>query len=122
MFDPDLLNLNDIPEQVSPWYLTVQLTLSALSNMLIYVAVFEFICSQSPHTMKGLLMGLLYAIKGLYQLLAALLVLPFALPSSISPSCGFYYYLVNIVIGLVALLVYVWVARRYKYRERKNER
>ena len=57
--------------------LLIQLTLSALSNMLIYTAVFEFICSQSPRSMKGLLIGLLYAIKGLYQLLATLLPLSF---------------------------------------------
>ncbi len=105
-----------------PWnslFLLIQLTLSALSHMLVYIAVFEFICSQSPHSMKGLLIGLLYAIKGLYQLLAILLVVPFGVSSlnSLFPSCGFYYYLVNIVIGVIALLVYVWVAKRYRYRE-----
>ena len=98
----------------------VQLTLSALSHMLIYTAVFEFICSQSPHSMKGLLIGLLYAIRGVYQGIATLLVVPFALGSldSVFPSCGFYYYLVNVVLGVIAVLVYMWVARRYRYRER----
>ena len=50
--------------------------------------------------MKGLLIGLLYAIKGLYQLLATLLVVPFAVGYSNHPfslagqmSCGLYYYL-----------------------------
>jgi hypothetical protein len=33
-------------------------------------------------------------------------------------SCGFYFYLVNIVIGLLAVLVYAWVAKRYRYRVR----
>ena len=47
--------------------LLIQLTLSAFSHMLIYTAVFEFICSQSPHSMKGLLIGVLYVIRGLYQ-------------------------------------------------------
>ena len=47
-------------------YLILQLTLSALSNMLIYIGVLEFICSQSPTSMKGLLIGLMYAIKGLF--------------------------------------------------------
>ena len=91
---------------------------------LIYVTVFEFICSQSPHSMKGLLIGLLYAIKGLYQVLATLLVVPFAVGYTLHPShvtqlsCGFYYYLVNIVVGLIAVAVYVWVAKRYRHRER----
>ncbi len=38
--------------------------------------------------------------------------------SNFHPSCGFYYYLANIVIGLVAVVVYVFVANGYKYRQR----
>jgi len=127
MFDPDLTDIlyNDIPSPTLSSSLIVPLmavkqVLSALSHMLIYIAVLEFICSQSPHSMKGLLIGLFYAIKGLYQVIAAILVVPF-IPGIIAfPrfSCGFYYYLVNIVIGVAALLVYVWVAKRYRNRER----
>ena len=109
---------------INPALILIQFTLSALSNMLVYTAVFEFICSQSPHSMKGLLIGLLYAIRGLYLLLAVSLL---ALFSNVYPSytvtvhhisCGFYYYLTNIVIGVVALLVYTCVAKRYRYRVR----
>lgn len=106
----------------STYYLITQLTLSALSHMLIYTAVFEFVCSQSPHSMKGLLIGLLYAIKGLYQLFSAILLAPYLgleySNQSPKPSCGVYYYGMNIVIGAVAVLVYMWVAKRYRYRER----
>ena len=102
----------------SSTFLVFPLTLSALSHILIYTSVFEFICSQSPHSMKGLLVGVLYAIRGLYQLVAALLTLPFTFADTSHLSCGFYFYLVNIVIGLVAVLVYVWVAKRYRYRVR----
>ena len=115
--DPHKYNL---PQQNS-LLLIVPLVLTSLSHMLIYTAVFEFICSQSPHSMKGLLIGLLYAIKGLYQLLATILVVPFAVGYNYHPShmsCGFYYYLVNIIIGLIAVLTYMWVAKKYKYRER----
>ena len=113
---------NDVPISLDSSLLIVQLTLSALSHMLIYTAVFEFICSQSPHSMKGLLIGLLYAIKGLYQVLATLFVVPFAVGylhhTSEHFSCGFSYYLVNIVVGLIAVAVYISVARGYRYRER----
>ena len=117
----DSLNYSVNFPQQTPLLLIVPLVLTSLSHMLIYTAVLEFICSQSPHSMKGLLIGLLYAIKGLYQLLATILVVPFAVgyiyhPSHIS--CGFSYYLVNIVIGLIAVLTYMWVAKKYKYRER----
>ena len=107
---------------INPALILIQLTLSALSHMLIYTAVFEFICSQSPHSMKGLLIGLLYAIRGLYLLLAIFLFLLFRYVYLISTvhhiSCGFYYYLTNIVIGVVALLVYMCVAKRYRHRVR----
>ena len=111
---------NDLqyPSPQTPALLLIQLTLSALSHMLIYTAVFEFICSQSPHSMKGLLIGVLYTIRGLYQLVATLLMLPFALPPIHPISCGFWYYVTNIVIGVVALLVYTCVAKRYRYRVR----
>lgn len=106
----------------SPYYLTIQLTISALSHMLIYTSVFEFICAQAPHSMKGLLIGLLYAIKRLHQLLAALLVVPIiGMEIAKKPfpiSCGFYYYLLNIAVGVLALIIFIWVARWYKYRER----
>ena len=106
------------PHDQNPALLLIQLTLSALSHMLIYTAVFEFICSQSPYSMKGLLIGVLYAIRGLYQLVATFLVLLFALTTINLISCGFWYYLMNIVIGVVALLVYTCVAKRYRFRVR----
>ena len=105
--------------QQNPAYLVIQLTFAGLSRMLIYVGVFEFICSQSPHSMKGLLIGVLYATRGLYQVVAVLLALPYYIvDASMYPSCGFYFYLINIVIGLVAVLVYMCVAKRYRYRVR----
>ena len=118
LFDLDYVFNNYCPPSQNPALLLIQLTLSALSHMLIYTAMFEFICSQSPHSMKGLLIGVLYAIRGLYQLVATLLVLPFALSTNKPINFGFWYYLMNIVIGVVALLVYMCVAKRYRYRER----
>ena len=68
--------------------------------------------------MKGFLIGLSFAIKGLFQALAALLMIPFSFVTSSFPSCGMYYYIMNISVGMLALLLYVGVARRYKYRKR----
>lgn len=104
----------------NPYFLIIQLVLTAFSDMLTYTAVFEFICSQSPHSMKGLLIGLLYAIKGLYQVLAGLLIVPFAVGplKSANPSCGSYYYLTTIILGGLGTLVFVYVSRKYRYRER----
>ena len=127
MFDPNSVHLTlndtfDPPSLAGPFYNTslvaIQRVLVSLSNMLINIALYEFICSQSPHSMKGLLIGLSYAIKGLFQIIAALLALPFLAKDNTRTSCGVSYYIMNAGVGVVAVLVYVWVSRKYKYRER----
>ena len=55
-------------------FLTIQFTLNAVSYLLFYVSAFEFICAQCPHSMKGLLIGMFFAIKGVFKLLGVLLL------------------------------------------------
>ena len=104
--------------------------LNGIAYTFIKVAMFEFICAQSPHSMKGLLMGLFFALRGLFELLGAVFVVPFSFGpwenlSPTSPSCGFYYYLLSMMFGFAGILSYVVTARRYTYRQRdevSNER
>ena len=98
--------------------LVIQHCLGALSDMLIYIALYEFICAQSLHSMKGLLIGLSFAIRGFFETIAAVVMIPFFFIRSSFPSCGMDYYLMNIGLGVVSLLLYIYVARRYKFRER----
>ena len=42
---------------------SLQANLLAISNVLLKVSLWEFICSQSPQHMKGLLFGLLFALR-----------------------------------------------------------
>lgn len=98
--------------------LVIQRSLDALSNMLIYIALYEFLCSQSPHSMKGLLIGLSFAIKGFSETIAAVVMIPFFFTTTSFPSCGMEYYLMNIGVGVVTMLLYTCVARRYKFRKR----
>ena len=133
MFDitSTIITLNDTSDDLldapsstgGPFYdsslVAIPRALLSLSDMLIYIALYEFICSQSPHSMKGLLIGLSFAIKGLFQVIAALLALPFALAmDNTHISCGVSYYVMNTGVGVVTVLVYVWVANKYKNRER----
>ena len=100
------------------YLLVIPRSLNALSTMFIYIALYEFICAQSPNSMKGFLIGLSFAIKGLFQMFAILIIIPFSHVTSSFPSCGMYYYIMNISVGILALIVYICVARRYKYRKR----
>ena len=106
---------------LSVWYVAIPYTLYALSDMLLYIAAYEFICAQSPQAMKGLLIGTFFTIKGVFQLISVLVILiPFTVWKfeTSFPSCGFVYYLVNIVVAVIGLVAYTWVARRYQYRQR----
>ena len=95
---------------ISPHYLIIQNTLNAVGYMLLHIATFEFICAQSPHSMKGLLIGIHFAIKGIFQLLGALVVYaPFiglCQSQHKFPICGFTYYVINIVILLIGIIAF----------------
>ena len=96
---------------------------------LIMASTFEFISAQSPHTMKGVLVGLLFAVRGFFQLIEALLLFPFSVKDIWNKlvretpqiSCGFSYYLVTSIIALVGLVLFMIAARKYKYRKREEE-
>ena len=122
-FDIDYYKDTDAPQSlnISVYYLWFPYLLNALGNTLFNIAVYELICSQSPHAMKGQLIGTLFTVKGIFQFIGATAVLiPFLSWQSEAsfPSCGFVYYLVNVVVAVSGLVAYTWVARRYKYRER----
>ncbi len=113
--------------KISPWlssgliYIVIfQQTVYYISDVLVMVSMYEFIFSQSPYAMKGLIMGLSFTVIGIFKTLGALSFLPFVIHwSKLSkPSCGTVYFSLNIAIGIVALLVYVWQARTYKNRMR----
>ena len=112
-YDAPSLNL-------SPYILIIQNFLVAVAYILIYGGVFEFICAQSPHSMKGALIGIFFAIKGLFQLLGVLgILLPFSFWKT-SSYAGLVYFVVNIVISFVGIVVFIVMARRYQYRQRDD--
>jgi peptide/histidine transporter 3/4 len=100
------------------YFFISQHVLSAVTNMLLDIAVLEFICSQSPYSMKGLLLGIVFSVRSFSQGIALASIIPFGAVWKIhSLSCGSGFYVVNIVLGLAALLMYSHFAQRYKYRE-----
>ena len=102
------------------YFFISQHVLSALYNMLIDIAIFEFIASQSPYSMKGLLIGLLFSSRILAQALGIIIAIPFSTSwkTSYPLSCGSGFYITNISIGVITFIVYVLVAKNYKHRTR----
>ena len=75
--------------------------------------------------MKGLLLGVFYAFRGLFITLGSVIAIPFAQEKLWSNQhglldCGFYYYLSNSVFGVFGLVMFVLAARRYRYRQRDD--
>ena len=102
------------------YFFISQHVLSALYNMLIDIAMFEFITSQSPYTMKGLLIGVLFSLRILALGLGIVVMIPFSTSwkTSYPLSCASGFYITNISIGVITFIVYVLVAKNYKHRTR----
>ena len=98
-------------------FLVIHLTLSSLSEIFGYIGAYEFIFSQTPHSMKGLLIGTLFATRGIHQTLALGFTLLYHHLAH-KYSCGVYYYLASTLFGFLSVLVFVLVARKYRRRER----
>ena len=91
---------------------------------------FELISAQSPHSMKGLLVGVFFAIKGFFQLISSTALVPISsdrLWAKVHSdkhlsviNCGFIYFLFTLVVALVGLVLLSVVVKRYKYRERDD--
>ena len=107
-----------IPQEYMLIILTI---LFALSHMLLYISMWELICSQSPEIMKGLLFGLLFAIRAFFQSLSVLLLLPIIYNwKSTILGCRTGYSLLNVSVGIVTLILFGVCARKYKYRKRDD--
>lgn len=96
--------------------------LSGLALPIVAIGMYEFICAQAPHSMKGLFVGISYCIIGLGSAFGFLLMLPFYIHPSIDwpVSCGFWYYLTNILIIVAGFVVFCIVAKCYRRRERDD--
>ena len=96
--------------------------------VLIMTASLEFISAQSPQPMKGFLIGIFFAIRGLFQFLNSSVTLAFSLKHPWDSgkllenppvtNCGFVYFLFTIVVGVIGFILFSIAAKKYKYRER----
>ena len=103
-------------------YISVlQQILLSLCQILLYIPAYEFICCQSPQHMKGLLFGLFYAVRAFYQCLAEVAIFFFiSYWDSIMVSYRSGFYMFNISIGIISLIIYTIVAKKCKYRKRDD--
>ena len=112
--------MEELSENVSG-ILLIPITISICGSMIFYIAIYEFLYSQSPKSMKGLVIGTFFAIRGAFQLLGVSIILFPFLGWSLSspfPSCGFVYNLVCMIVTLCGMVAYIWIAKQYQNRQR----
>ena len=102
--------------------------LLGIGPLLVIATTLEFISAQSPQSMKGLLLGVFFAIRGLFQFLNSTVIIPLFLKQSWASkkmtehppvtNCGFVYLMLTSITGLIGLILYILAAKWYKYRTR----
>ena len=102
--------------------------LLGIGPLLVTATTLEFISAQSPQSMKGFLVGVFFAIRGLFQFLNSIVIIPLSLKQPWASgkmiedppvtNCGFVYLVLTSVTGLIGLILFSLAAKRYKYRTR----
>ena len=121
-----------LPSLEMPWASLIPINLLlGFGPLLVWTTVFEFIAAQSPHSMKGLVVGLFFVISGFFQLLGSFALLPFSLKDVWQSrhlkehppvtNCGFGYFLSVYVVAAIGFILFVTVAKNYKLRERDEK-
>ena len=100
--------------------LELSLTVCALS-----LGGVEFICAQTPYSMRGLISGAGYGSVVLFTLVGVAITLPFMMDLSIWKTgwiinCGFWYLLLVIVFFILNGVILYILRRIYKNRKRED--
>ena len=122
-------NFPVVPSLGMHWSMMIpSVILLGIGPTLVTATVFEFISAQSPHPMKGFLFGVFFAIRVTFQFLGSIAVFVFSsqkiwqssLMKEHPPviSCLSRCILFLSAIVLIGFIIFLIVAKRYKYRER----
>ena len=106
-----LHSLGDDLVQLSFLYYSIALLFSGLADSLSFI--YEFICSQAPSNMNGMLVGVFWFIRAFYINISRI----FSLWNIDGPgrvSCSFWVLVFQIILCVVGMIVYIFVSRWYQ--------
>jgi peptide/histidine transporter 3/4 len=107
-------------------WLAIPEYLHYISLTILLTGVIEFICSQAPYSMKGVIMGAQYTLISICSipiLVTNVVILNTESLSSLGKgtiSCEFWYALLIIAAYLSLFVVLAWMVKRYKMRKRED--
>ena len=110
---------------ISFWILLIPSILAGIADALTFLCIFEFLCSQSPFGMHGMLIGLFWFLSNIYANTGICLTIIFKLhePMLEYPhqlSCSFWFMLMLCIIAVIGLVLYFIVASWYVKRIRND--
>ena len=95
-----------------------------VSDLLIYIGTVEFLCAQVPYSMKGLVVGTVYAFLGLF--ISAFSELQQLYMKKSTPwgtgviSCEFWFFTTKIIMLIIGTVIFCVVVKCYKNRKRED--
>ena len=113
-----------LSETLSDRWLAILQYLHNISLTFIFIGIIEFICSQVPYSMKGVIIGTQYTLILICSIPTLATVLLFKQNLSIwgkgITSCEFWYALIALTANLAIFFALMWLAKRYKMRKRDD--
>ena len=106
------------------WWMAVPLLLFSFSLSMFGIGGIEFIASQTPYSMRGLIMGTTYCMFTLCAAVGEGISIPFTRQLSIWGtgviSCGFWYALLLLVVEVLVCFMLIAMQKWYKKRKRED--
>ena len=110
--------------KLSTTWLVLTSYLQNIAILFITVGIIEFLYSQSPYSMRGLIFGMQYMLMILLSAPAVIIIGAFSQHFSIwgtkAISCGFWYMLTVIVIYSIVWAIFLYLTKKYKMRKRED--
>ena len=110
--------------KLSTVWLVLTSYLQDIAFLFIMIGIIEFLYSQSPYSMRGLIFGMQYMLMILLPAPAVIIIEAFSQHFSIwgtkAISCGFWYMLTVIVIYSIVWAIFLYLTKKYKMRKRED--
>ena len=110
--------------KLSYYYYSIPLFFGGIGNMFGLIFILQFIYSEAPNSMTGMLTGTFYLIRGIYMSIGHYLQVPFSYIDSTEfglLSCSFWVILINLALCLIGVVVYVIVCSWYRRQKRGDK-
>lgn len=92
-----------------------------ISDLLVAPSIFTFICSQAPYNMRGMILGFFMLIQQVMFYFGDQVAILFTIGTHEFPfSCGTWYWGMQVILSILAIVSFAVAARFYKKRERQE--